>query len=587
MNYISNIITKILLPTLFCFVLFTQASYGQEPASSEFSFNNAYHNQLYFNRFLINPTYSLVREEKSYLNILHRNEYATVEDNSQNYFIGFSNKINDNTALGLGVYSQWTGVIREFGFNANYAKSIQLGEKSKLTFGTNVSYFNQSLDKNRVVATENDPEVLQAKKENKISIQPGITLSLGSFDFGLYAEDLFKYNQTTNEFITNLTSKSVRASAQYTHAFNTKRGLFTDAKLMPLVQVSKDQNNNLNYVGSVLLDLPKYGWFQSTIDNKFGLSMGMGFNINKKMSIGYLLEKDITQNDADLGWNHELSLSYTFKKSDETGTFVENSQDEKIDGIIRNYEEQILKLVAEKNEEKKKREEGSSLKLMKEKLKSNTINNINQSTESDIAYQNRLILDELILRQDSIERARNLEFEKRFEIIIKTVRNDIKRNIKSYLQEPNNNNNTKNRRTTAIANNKQKPVITINNSKTVAVSNNTKTPTRRAYNKLPIKILSQSNTIGVKSGYYLIANVFKNKKYLTAFMTKLKKQGLDAKQFYNKENGLHYVYLAEYNVKKDAETAFVSNLKGKYNDEKWVMQVASSSSATVANTYED
>lgn len=123
-----------------------QFAFGQE-TSSNVSSNSAYHNQLFFNRFLINPTFSLVRENKSYLNILHRNQYATFEDNSQNYFLGFSNRLNDNTALGIGIYSQWSGVIQEFGFNANYATSVQLGQKSKLTFGTNITYFNEGLDK--------------------------------------------------------------------------------------------------------------------------------------------------------------------------------------------------------------------------------------------------------------------------------------------------------------------------------------------------------------------------------------------------------------------------------------------------------
>jgi len=84
----------------------------------------------------------------------------------------------------------------------------------------------------------------------------------------------------------------------------------------------------------------------------------------------------------------------------------------------------------------------------------------------------------------------------------------------------------------------------------------------------------------------VIANVYKNKKYLNAFMETLKEQGLDARQFYNKENGLHYVYLADYNYKEEAETAYVSNLNGKYNDEKWIMQV-DDHSAVVNNMYED
>ena len=92
--------------------------------------------------------------------------------------------------------------------------------------------------------------------------------------------------------------------------------------------------------------------------------------------------------------------------------------------------------------------------------------------------------------------------------------------------------------------------------------------------------------MGVKSGYYVIANVFKTKKYLEAFVTSLEKQGLKAKQFFNKENGLHYVYLADFNYKEDAKTAYASNLNGRYRDEKWIMQV-DDTSAIVSNIYQD
>jgi len=113
---------------LFCAVLGLQSSIAQEQAPT-LGTTSTYQNQLFFNRFLINPTFSLVRENKSYINILHRNQYATFEDNDQNYFLGFSNKLNDRTALGISVYSQWSGVVQEFGFNANYATAVRLGEK--------------------------------------------------------------------------------------------------------------------------------------------------------------------------------------------------------------------------------------------------------------------------------------------------------------------------------------------------------------------------------------------------------------------------------------------------------------------------
>ncbi len=561
MNSTNIIFNNTCLLIILCLFFASQAMYGQQE-NSNISSSSTYHNQLFFNRFLINPTFSLVRENKSYLNILHRNQYTTFEDNTQNYFLGFSNKLNDHTALGIGVYSQWSGVVQEFGFNANYATSVKLNSNSKLTFGANFTYFNEGVDKNRIVASENDIEIINSKKESKLAIQPAVTLSLGKFDFGIYATDLLKYNQTTNEFLTSFNDKSIKASLQYTHDFKAIGGLFENARLMPLFQLGKNDDNSMAYLGSILLELPKYGWLQTAFNDNYGLSMGLGFNLNKTMSVGYLMEKDFLQENADFGWNHEVSLAYTFKNNNDDTNYADASVDQKIDGIIRNYEEQILRLTAEN---KKKSIETKKKSKNKGKVK------IEIENEADaLAYQNRLILDELMLRQDSIETARTKAFEKRFSTIVQLLRSDVKYNIKAYMHGINDQQNT----------------VLVTNKKERKTSKVLNTKEHKDYVKLPIKILNQADIIGVKTGYYVIANVYKNKKYLGAFMNTLKEQGLNAKQFYNKENGLYYVYLADFDIKKDAEIAFVSNLDGKYRDEKWIMQV-DNTTATAVNMYED
>ena len=616
MNCNTTIIKKVFVLKVFCLILFAQASYGQE-AFSDLSSNTTYHNQLFFNRFLINPTFSLVRENKSYLNILHRNQYATFEDNNQNYYLGFSNKFNDHTALGLGIYSQRIGIIQEFGFNANYATSVQLGSKSSLTFGTNVTYYSVGVDKNRAVATENDPEILEAKLENKIAIQPGITFSYGNFDIGIYAENLIKYSQTTNEFITSFNAKTVKGSLQYTHAFMARSGLFASARLMPLVQLGQNLDGSLSYVGSVVLELPKYGWFQSTLDDTYGMSLGIGFNLSKKLSLGYLVEKNFLDQGAEFGWNHELSLAYTFKNQPSAiGGYVVKSEENRIDEIVQNYEEQLAQMRENQNKDTRNQIEeltrkyeaqiaeltSAQNKSKGDTKKSSATKNknlkntpetslvaytISQDEDSNsLAYQNRLILDELILRQDSIENARNAQFEKKFEMIVRILRNDVENSVKNNLQDFNSPENT---------------VLASNHGKTNSATNNVEFKTantmelntsgeltdaeREKYIKLPIKIQNLSD-IGVQSGYYVIANVYKTKKYLNAFMNQLNEQGLDAKQFYNKKNGLYYVYLADFKAKEEAEVAYVSDLNGKYNDEKWIMQV-DNPPATADLMYED
>jgi type IX secretion system PorP/SprF family membrane protein len=530
-------------------VLCEQSAFGQEQQTvqTDFQVKSPFHNQLFFNRFLINPTFSLVRENKSYLNILHRNQYASFEDNIQNYYLGFSNKMNERTALGIGVYGQWEGVMQEFGFNANYATSVRLGSNTSLALGTNVTFISQGLDRNRIVAQEIDPVLEESGKQSKIAIQPGAALSLGRFDIGLYAMNLIQYNQTTNELLTGFNTENLRASLQYTHYLQAGSGLFEGGRIMPLVQVGQDGLDRFTYIGSLLLDLPEYGWFQTTYDNTYGLSMGLGFNLNQRLSLGYLMEKDLTETGANLGWNHELSLAYTFKEdTPQSDQYVATSKDAQIDKIVRNYEEQILQL----------REEISE----------------GPSTAAAMAYENRLILDELMWRQDSIERARNQLFEKKFETLVRMVRNEIRQEAP---EDPVIRPRINNRVHTAVAS-----VEPIEEKPARAI-------TRKDFKELPIRAKNRSDIVGVTSGYYLIANVYKNKKYLNAFMKSLEKKGLNARQFYNTENGLYYVYLADFENKTEARDAFVSNLQGKYGEEKWIMEVYNNPVATAEVSYED
>ncbi len=497
-----------------------------------------FHNQLFFNRFLINPTFSLVRENKSYLNVLLRNQYAGFEDNNQNYFLGFSNKLDENTALGLGIYGQWSGVIQEFGFHANYATAVQLGEKSALSFGANVNYRSQGLDRNRIVINEEDPLLNEVEKVNSLSIEPGLNLSLGKWDFGMYFTDLVRYNQTNEELVTNFGLDYLRSQVQYTHTFKRAVGILEDARLIPLVQLGQDFNQEWSMTGSLLMDLPKLGWLQASYDQRYGISSGLGFNLNKRLSLGYLMEKSPTEQGENLGWNHELSLAYTM--NDElrgTGINVQlasNEDNERIDEIVRNYEQQLDDL--------------------KEKINGAPV----AFNEASLAYQNRMLIDELILRQDSMEQLRNQMFERRFERMVRLLRKEMK----------DNNEDTRPHSKSQFGSVKT----------AIAAAQRAETPKNRKerfkdFNEIPIRAKNRSEAIGVNSGFYLIANVFKNKSNLKSFMQDLSKKGLEARQFYNKENGLHYVYLADFTTKDDADVAIVSDLGGSYKEDKWIMEV--------------
>ncbi len=601
MNASSNItVRKNYLIILICMVFGLSIGYSQEapPAQTEISINSTFHNQLFFNRFLINPTFSLVRENKSYINVLHRNQYASFEDNAQNYYLGFSNKLNESTALGMGVYGQWSGVMQEFGFNANYANSVKLGEKTALTFGTNVSYISGGIDQDRIVTPEDDPTLRDTRRENRIGVHPGIALSVGQFDFGIYAQDLIQYNQTTNELIASIGDDNLKASVQYSHLFAASAGLLENARLMPLVQVGQNREGQFTYIGSLLLDLPNYGWLQSTYDQTYGLSFGLGFNLSKQLSIGYLMEKNIADDAANLGWNHELSLAYTFKEdlSSSPNALLSSveSKDAQIDRIVRNYEEQLAQLREEyskgatsttgiaseaasgelSDKKPSKKDKGNRRTYRKKNVydkavESGVAEDVAQQEldANSLAMENRLILDELIWRQDSIEKARTAMYEKQFETIVRLLRKEIDVKTKDRF----------NRLTgvnfeTATASLDDN--IYVSNMQTATESTAKTVPTKEELKEIPIRNQNRSDIIGVDSGYYLIVNVYSNKRYLQAFVNKLNNEGLNARQFYNRKNGLYYVYLADFNNKDEARLAMASHLNGTYQDEKWILQIS-------------
>lgn len=109
--------------------------------------------------------------------------------------------------LGFSLYNQSEGVISNLGVMANYSHGIQLGEESSLTFGVNIPYYVSSYDPNRAVALQEDPLLSEADESSIISFQPGLNLSLGKFDFGVFAQNLVDYNLKSGKSLTNLNQK--------------------------------------------------------------------------------------------------------------------------------------------------------------------------------------------------------------------------------------------------------------------------------------------------------------------------------------------------------------------------------------------
>ncbi len=528
-------------------------------------------NLLKFNRFLLNPTFSTVREDKSYINLFHRNQSVSFDDNNQTYFLSYSGRIGDRSGLGLSLYTQREGLIDNFGLLANYAYGIKLSEKSNFTFGANFSYYNSGFNQNRANPIDDDPLLNSLDNSALITFQPGFNISYGAFDFGAFAENLFDYNLKTSESITDFSEKTYTGHLQYTHQFKNSSGIFESGRLMPLARVSSVAGEDVVLGGSLILDLPKLGWLQAGYDDFYGAAAGIGFNLNRRISLGYTVEQGVSNNFDDFGVTHEISLAYSFTPNlTEDRVMLEKDNED----LVNNEKEETP------IEELSLSEKDLKIAELEQKL-----------------AENDAILDELLLRQDSIERNRESDLERRFATVMKMVRRatqdqnpeieqkardiyfadmdsvDMLASVNSKKPISNDGLSNTSAAKEIIQLTTQKQALNPVNTKERAVTQTQpKAKDAVRYKKSSGKFKSFS-IANIESGHYLIANVYRGTKYMNKFIDELKAQGIEADYFTNPRNGLNYVYLKNYDAKEDAVAAYRSGLNGTYQGDTWVMKV--------------
>ncbi|QLE01142.1 PorP/SprF family type IX secretion system membrane protein [Galbibacter sp. BG1] len=537
-------------------------------------------NQLKFDRFLINPTFSTVNEDFSYLNLYHRNQWVSFEDNYQTYLGSYSGRISDRSGVGISVYHQRFGTISNFGVVANYAYGIRLSEISNLTFGFNLSYYNSGVDRSNIVTPDpDDPTIANLEDGNLISFQPGLNLSIGKFDVGVYAENAFDYNIDESEQLTTFDEKTFTGHLMYTTRFKNGQGIMEDAKISALSRARFVPEEDVNLSGSIILDLPKLGWIQTGYDDYYGVAAGVGFNFTKRLSLGYTIEKGVSGQVANFGVTHEINFAYSFQPTlSENRVYEDLEEDEKLLVLEEEMleEEEAIDTISDKATEIKR-------------LRS-------------LVAENNMIIDEMMFKQDSMEEARKNDINKRFAYIIKYVNDnkgkgndaEVKKRAVAMMKEIDedayekadtkykqdyNNIGTSNKRAYSKAPEKS------NTSKAVAGTDQKPAPQKAVQPKAATTAKSSNAAVttttlpNVEDGAYVIANVYKDEAYLHKFLDQLDAQGINAGYF--EKNGLKYVYIDKYNTVADARAAHQTDFNGAYTGDVWVLNIKNDTNAAV------
>ncbi|MFN3756387.1 MAG: PorP/SprF family type IX secretion system membrane protein [Flavobacterium sp.] len=585
------------------------------------TFNIPTQNNLMFNRYFMNPAFTSVRQEDAHVTIYHRNQWIQFNDSPELYLLSYSGKFSDRSGVGIGLYQQNLGILTSFGGVANYSYQVQLRENMILTGGFNLAYYSSGINNGRVVSNEPDPALLALSNTSLLTLKPGINLTWGSFDFGLYAENLVDYDFKTSRMVQEYSNKTYSGHAMYHHLMNNQNGMFEDGYFRLMFRGRVNEIEDFKYGGSLIVNFPYLGWIQAGLDDYFGVGVGVGAHLTQRLSLGYVYERVINEGLVNFGPTHEIVLSFRFaSKNSNTTTRVFDNTKKQSNPIVKKQVDQNEEIaVVEEDDEV----DLSSIKIKvnRGKFSTNTKNELeNEETylkkvgvERSIELEKlRMTLDEdyvklvdMIEERDQLETLRQDAFEKKIENLMlyvqrleKTVEEkedcqceesvqtvvttETTTLVKPRITPSENTIKTPNTKTDENKNELASKLSSLksgsNKESSTSKFSLTEEEIKDYYSKLTTKQRSTAkrNYLEIPSqepGHYIIANVFSEPTLADQFIQQLKKQKIQADYFVNPKNNYRYVYLKKLPSWNDALIAYYSNVDNTYFETIWIMNI--------------
>ncbi|WP_333693534.1 PorP/SprF family type IX secretion system membrane protein [Flavobacterium sp.] len=394
-------------------------------------------NALLLNRFIMNPTFSAVRETETYLTLYHRSQWIEFDDSPELYMLSYTGRYGERAGVGIGLFQQNLGVITSFGGVGNYAYEIQLQEKMKLTLGFNLAYYTTGVNRNRVVSNEPDPQILALRNQSVLTLNPGLNLTWGSFDLGVSVDNAVDYNFKSSETIKDFSEKTFNSHLMYHHQMEAQEGMFESGFFRLLLRGKINQTDGFQMGGSVLVNYPKLGWIQAGVDDFYGVGIGGGAHLTQKLSLGYTYERVINEGLVNFGPTHEITLSYRFN----SGNQISNTRNsvKKPQPVKPLKTKKIAFQETEEFEEEFEEPEIETEKTTPSipvKTKPSTSTKAKTASKANSRYdrngeieklkltlsEDHLKLLDMIIKQDSVESMAKEEFEKRIENLIQYIK---------------------------------------------------------------------------------------------------------------------------------------------------------------------
>ena len=511
------------------------------------------HNLTQFNSSLLNPVFSLDRNNPHSVSLWSRWQWQTIDGDPTTVFLSYTGSFGEKSAFSVSFLQNNTGTFLNTGGVLNYAHRFDFDDNIKLAVGLNILGFQQELADNRFL-NDNELDLPQLDNSNEFlfSFNPGISLSINKFSVGLAIEDALNFSLT----------EGVRdAERNFVGMLSNDFPIFLfegvdNAFIRPIAYVKTISNADAQYGLNALLSTSKF-WVQGGYNNFYGPSAGAGITFLKNLSVGGLFEFPVDSDLSEETSTFEVLLSYHFGRTDKRKKVVGFDVVQEPEVAIDSKEpevaiESIDPEVIVGSEASEVTGDSEAPQVAVETDKPDDIIEQKKLTNKPIKKRKERRRDRLARLQrekDSLQRMRNEAIQDSLNQV--KLAAEQKRKQDSILQA---------KEAALLAEQKRQDSITALQQQEVTLLPNEK------YQEV-------TNADGLEPGFYLIANVFGTKRYYESFMANMRAKGLNPKSFYRKVNRYNYVYLGKYNTMDEARRARDSKLNGKYPDKTWIFRV--------------
>lgn len=476
------------------------------------------HNLTDYNANLFSPVLSLAQEPQQRLALWTRWQWQTIDADPTTLYLSYLRHEN-NVAFGGGFFQHNSGLFQQTGGVLNFAYRVPVGEGFGLAFGLNLFGYQQELADDRLNPSEPILPTDRAVNDFIVQMAPALEVSIERLSLGVVAENLFDYNFTESQAVTESDQKTITLLGRY--AFQvSENGAGQATTLEPRVYYRRIPGFD-NQVGlNALWAAPSY-WAQAGYNNYYGFSAGAGVRLFQKVSLGGLLEFGSEESPLDTDTSFEVVVAFSFggrqpeapKEAPREELIVQDEDDAEKAGVaaqIAAQEEAIRQAAA-------RRDSLDARAREQERVLSQRRDSIRQMQEAALALRRN---------EDSLQQAAAaaLAMERRKDSLDKAA--------------------------AALAAREARVV-----------------PEKGE------KYQEVSREEGLEPGFYLITNVFGTKKYYDLFMERLQARGLEPKSFYRSTNRFNYVYLERYDAIEEARKARDSKFNGRYQGELWIFRV--------------